>query len=227
MKLFKYLVRIREYQFDKRYNSYLYALKNIMIEIPKHTKALIFDLDGTIANTMQNHFESWRKAVTPHGIEFTTDLFKQLTGKTRTATILKLNELFGTNMDLMEVGKVKGNHFNTLVNSTKEISIVADVVRKYHNILPMSIGTGSTRNGAKKTLEVIEMSHYFDYVITANDITKAKPNPETFLKCALLMGVEPKNCVVFEDGILGMQAAKEAGMMVVNVNDFFKMEYVI
>ena len=52
-----------------------------------------------------------------------------------------------------------------MVNQTKEISIVADVVRKYHNVLPMSIGTGSTRNGAKKTLEVIEMTHFFDIVI--------------------------------------------------------------
>lgn len=198
-----------------------------MIEIPIKAKALIFDLDGTVADTMQNHFESWRKAVTPYGIEFTADLFKSLTGKTRIATILKLNELFGTNMDPVEVGKIKGENFKTLVDFTQEISIVADVVRKYHNILPMSIGTGSTRNGAKKTLEVIKMSHYFDYVVTANDITIPKPDPETFLKCSHLMGVNPKDCVVFEDGILGMQAAKEAGMMVVNVNDYFKMEFVI
>ena len=202
------------------------AEKIIMIEIPKHAKALIFDLDGTVADTMQNHFKAWRKALTPHGIEFTADLFKSLTGKTRIATIKRLNELFGTKMDTVEVGNVKAAHFNTLVNATKEISIVADVVRKYHNILPMSIGTGSTRNGAKKTLEIIEMSHYFDYVITANDISKAKPDPETFLKCALLMGVEPENCVVFEDGILGIEAAKEAGMMVVDVNDYYKMEFV-
>jgi len=203
------------------------AEKIIMIEIPKQAKALIFDLDGTVANTMQNHFKAWRKALTPHGIEFTSDLFKKLTGKTRIATIHKLNELFGTKMDPVKVGKVKAEHFDTLVNGTKEISIVADVVRKYHNVLPMSIGTGSTRNGAKKTLEVIEMSHFFDYVITANDISKAKPDPETFLKCALLMGVEPENCVVFEDGILGIEAAKEAGMMVVDVNDYFKIEFVV
>ena len=71
------------------------------------------------------------------------------------------------------------------------------------------------------------MSHYFDIVITADDILNPKPHPETFLKCAKLMGVSPKDCVVFEDGILGMQAAKEAGMMVVDVNDYFKMEFTI
>jgi len=196
-----------------------------MIEIPKQAKALIFDLDGTVANTMKNHLKSWQEAVSPYGIDFNADLFLSLTGKPRTATILKLNEQFGTNMDPIVVGKVKGSSFNTLVDLTKEISVVADVVRKYHTILPMSIGTGSTKNGAKKTLEVIEMSHYFDFVITSNDITNPKPHPETFLKCAELMKVQPKDCIVFEDGILGIEAAKEAGMMVVDVNDYFKMEF--
>ena len=116
-----------------------------MIEIPKQVKGLIFDLDGTIANTMQNHFLSWREAVVPHGIDFNPELFKSLTGKPREATIMKLNELFGTEMDPYIVGKVKGDTFKKMVNDTKEISVVADVVRKYHTVLPMSIGTGSTR----------------------------------------------------------------------------------
>ena len=198
-----------------------------MIEIPQNTQALIFDLDGTIANTMQNHFLSWRTAVSPFGIDFTAELFKSLTGKPRDATILELNALFGTNMNPSEVGKVKGDTFKKMVHETQEIKVVADVVRKYHTILPMSVGTGSTRNGAKKTLEVIEMSHFFDIVITADDISNPKPHPEAFLKCAELMGVDPKHCVVFEDGILGMQAAKTAGMMVIDVNDYFKMEFKI
>ncbi|WP_299527709.1 HAD family phosphatase [uncultured Lutibacter sp.] len=198
-----------------------------MIKIPKQAKALIFDLDGTVADTMKNHLKSWQEAVSPYGIDFNADLFMSLTGKPRTATILKLNEQFGTNMDPIAVGKVKGASFNTLVDFTKEISVVADVVRKYHTILPMSIGTGSTRNGARKTLEVIEMSHYFDFVITSNDISNPKPHPETFLKCAELMKVHPHNCVVFEDGILGIEAAKEAGMMVIDVNDYYKMEFTI
>lgn len=198
-----------------------------MIEIPQQAKGLIFDLDGTVANTMQNHFTAWRKAVTPYGIDFNANLFRSLTGMPRIATILKLNELFGTNMDTKKVGSVKATHFKTLVDLTEEISVVADVVRKYHTILPMSIGTGSTKLGAKKTLEIIEMQQYFNTVITSDDIEKPKPHPETFLKCANLMGVSPKDCVVFEDGILGIQAAKEAGMMVVDVNDYYKMEFTI
>ena len=196
-----------------------------MIEISPKVKGLIFDLDGTVANTMQNHFIAWRKAVLPYGVDFTGSLFMQLTGMPRIATIEKLNEMFSTAMDPIEVGNIKATHFKTLVDLTEEISVVADVVRKYHTILPMSIGTGSTRSGAQKTLEIVNMQQFFDVVITADDIKNPKPHPETFLKCAELMGVNPKECVVFEDGILGMQAAEKAGMMVIDVNDYFKIEF--
>lgn len=198
-----------------------------MIEIPKQAKALIFDLDGTIANTMQNHFTAWRKAILPYGIDFNAGLFMQLTGMPRKATINKLNDLFGTSMDPNIVGNIKGTHYYEIDHGTKEISVVTDIVRKYHSILPMSIGTGSTKFGAQRTLEVINMESYFDIVITADDIVNPKPHPETFLKCSELMKIKPEDCVVFEDGILGIQAAKEAGMMVIDVNAYYKMEYSI
>jgi len=198
-----------------------------MIEIPKQAKGLIFDLDGTIANTMQHHFIAWRKAVLPYGIDFNANLFMSLTGMPRAATIVKLNELFGTKMNPEDVGAIKSTHFKTLVDLTEEISVIGDVIRKYHTILPMSVGTGSTKSGAKKTLEIVKMNYYFEIVITADDIENPKPHPETFLKCAELMKVHPHECVVFEDGTLGIQAAKEAGMMVVDVNDYYKMEFTI
>ena len=105
-----------------------------MIEIPKQAKALIFDLDGTIANTMQNHFTAWRKAILPYGIDFNAGLFMQLTGMPRKATINKLNELFGTSMDPNIVGNIKGTHYYEIDHGTKEISVVTDIVRKYHSI---------------------------------------------------------------------------------------------
>ncbi|MDP3313837.1 HAD family phosphatase [Lutibacter sp.] len=198
-----------------------------MIEIPKTAKALIFDLDGTVANTMQNHFVAWRKAVLPYGIDFSANLFMQLTGMPQGATIKKLNEMFGTKMRPNEVGAIKSEYFRSGVHLTQEIDVVTNVVRKYHTILPLAIGTGSTKKGAQKTLEVLGMGHYFDFVVTADDVLNFKPHPETFLKCAKLMNVKSQDCVVFEDGILGIQAAEEAGMMVIDVNDYFKMEFTV
>lgn len=196
-----------------------------MIEIPKNAKGLIFDLDGTVANSMQNHFKAWSAAVSPFGINFTGELFLTLTGMPKAATILKLNEIFGTNMDTEEVGAAKAKVYKELVSQTQEIKVVADVVRKYHGKLPMSIGTGSTQIGAHRTLSILGLEEYFNPIITADDVMNFKPAPDTFLKCAELMGVEPKDCVVFEDGILGIQAAESVGMMVVDVNDYFEMKF--
>ena len=198
-----------------------------MIEIASTAKGLIFVLDGTLADTMQNHLTSWRRAVSPFAINFTAELFLSLTGMSRWATIERLNELFGTSMDVKEVGKAKGEYFHELSHLTKEIEVVSNVVRKYHNILPMSIGTGSTGGGAKQSLEITNLKQYFDIIITSDDITRPKPHPETFLKCAELMSVDPKDCVVFEDGILGIQAAKAAGMQVVDVNNYYKVQFTI
>ncbi|MDX1830110.1 MAG: beta-phosphoglucomutase family hydrolase [Lutibacter sp.] len=197
-----------------------------MITIPSNAKGLIFDLDGTIANTMPNHFKAWRKAVSPYGIDFNEELFMSLTGMARTATINKLNQLFNTKMNPEIVGEIKNEYFNLLVSETKEIEVVANVIREFHNKLPMAIGTGSTTEGAKQTLEIIDMQQYFNIVITSDDVVQGKPHPETFLKCAELMQVNPTECVVFEDGILGMKAAKTAGMMVIDINEYFKTEFI-
>jgi beta-phosphoglucomutase family hydrolase len=197
-----------------------------MITIPSNVKGLIFDLDGTIANTMPNHFKAWRHAVSPYGIDFNEELFLSLTGMSKVATINKLNELFGTKMNSQKVGASKDTYFNNLVNQTKEIEVVANVIRAYHKKLPMAIGTGSTTKGAKQTLEIIEMQQYFNIVITSEDVAQCKPHPETFLKCAELMQVNPKDCIVFEDGELGMRAARSAGMMVIDINKYFKTEFI-
>ncbi|SDX63749.1 haloacid dehalogenase superfamily, subfamily IA, variant 3 with third motif having DD or ED/beta-phosphoglucomutase family hydrolase [Lutibacter oricola] len=203
------------------------AYLKIMIKIPSTAKALIFDLDGTLADTMQNHFQAWRRAVSPFGIDFTAELFLSLTGMSRWATIEKLNELYNTSMNVQEVGKLKGEYFHEVSHLTKEIEVVANVVRQYFGVLPMAIGTGSTGGGAKQTLDITNLKQYFDIVITSDDITKPKPHPETFLKCAELMSVDPKDCLIFEDGILGIQAAKTAGMQVIDINDYFKIEFKI
>ena len=113
-----------------------------------------------------------------------------------------------------------------MVNETKEIEVIANVIRKFYKKLPMAIGTGSTIKGVKQTLGIIKMQHYFNIIITSDDVEYGKPHPETFLKCAELMNVNPKDCIVFEDGELGMQAARSARMMVIDVNDYFKTEFI-
>jgi beta-phosphoglucomutase family hydrolase len=193
------------------------------LEINPNAKGLIFDLDGTLADTMPIHFIAWRNAAAKYGVEFTPELFDKLAGIPLYPTVEKINEIFGTHIDPKEMGDIKETEFEANMHLTPEIKVVTDIVRKYHGKLPIAVGTGGSRRLALKTLDIIGLSGYFEVLVTSEDVKHYKPNPETFLKCAEQMGVAPADCEVFEDGILGIQAAQTAGMMVVDVTKYYEV----
>lgn len=193
------------------------------LEINPNAKGLIFDLDGTLADTMPIHFIAWRNAAAKYGVEFTPELFDKLAGIPLYPTVEKINEIFGTHIDPKEMGDIKETEFEANMHLTPEIKVVTDIVRKYHGKLPIAVGTGGSRRLALKTLDIIGLSGYFEVLVTSEDVKHYKPNPETFLKCAEQMGVAPADCEVFEDGILGIQAAHTAGMMVVDVTKYYEV----
>jgi beta-phosphoglucomutase family hydrolase len=193
------------------------------LEVNKKAKGLIFDLDGTLADTMPIHYIAWKNAAARYGIDFSPELFSELAGIPLYPTVVKLNEIFGTNIDPKEMGDLKEAEFERNMHLTPEIKVITDLVRKYHGILPMAVGTGGMRRLAIRTLEIIGMQDYFDVLVTSEDVQNYKPHPETFLKCAELMGVDPVDCEVFEDGILGIKAAETAGMMVVDVTQYYEV----
>lgn len=193
------------------------------LDISPNAKGLIFDLDGTLADTMPIHYIAWKNAAARYGIDFTPELFATLAGIPVYPTVEKLNELFGMNIDPREMGDLKEAEFENNMHLTPEIKIVTDLVRKYHGKIPMAIGTGGSRRLSMKTLGIIGLQDYIDIMVTSEDVENFKPHPETFLKCAELMGIEPRFCEVFEDGILGMQAARTAGMMVVDVTAYYEV----
>ena len=84
----------------------------------------------------------------------------------------------------------------------------------------MTVGTGASRRSAEVQLEALNLTHYFQGLVSADDVDHYKPEPHTFLECARIMGVKPQFCQVFEDGELGIQAAKNAGMIVTDVRPY-------
>ena len=195
--------------------------KNLTIN-PK-AKGLIFDLDGTLADTMPIHYIAWKNAAFKYGINYTPELFIQMAGIPVYPSVEKINQIFGTSIDPKEMGDAKETEFEKNMHLTPEIKVVTDLVREYHGKIPMAVGTGGSRRLSLKTLEIIGLKGYFDILVTSEDVTNFKPHPETFLKCAELMGVAPSDCEVFEDGILGIQAAQTAGMMVTDVTEYYKV----
>lgn len=194
-----------------------------ILEVAPEIKGLIFDLDGTIADTMPIHYVAWRNAAARYGIDFSVELFEKLAGIPLYKTVEKLNELFNKNIDPQEMGDAKEAEYEASMHLAQPIEPVMDVIRQYHGKLPMAVGTGGCRYLSEKVMRIIGVDQYINKLVSADDVGKHKPHPETFLKCAELIGVKPEDCLVFEDGILGMQAAKAAGMQAVNVTDYYEV----
>jgi len=193
------------------------------LDINPRAKGLIFDLDGTIADTMPIHYIAWRNAAARYGIDFSVDLFAQLAGIPLYPTVERLNRLFGKNIDPMEMGDAKELQYEQNMDKIKPIEPVTTLIRKYHGKLPMAVGTGGLKRLALKTLEIVGVDQYIDIVVSSEDVRHYKPHPETFLRCAELMGVDPAACEVFEDGMLGIQAAKDGGMLVTDVTAYYEV----
>ncbi len=188
------------------------------------TKGLIFDLDGTLADTMPIHFKAWQLACQKYGMDMDSSFLKQRMGRPAWEIgrdIIQEYKLEAS-VDHEKLFKDKIEFFKTLQGNIVAVEPVADIVRKFHGKIKMSVGTGSIRESAHRTLDMIGFSEYFDIVITADDVTIHKPHPETFLKCAELMQVDPSNVEVFEDGDLGLEAASKAGMKPIDIRPWIE-----
>lgn len=184
---------------------------------------MIFDLDGTLADTMPYHFEGWKKACIKYGANIDPAFLRKHTGSPGwiiASEIIKKCGLDGT-VTIDQIMEEKLNQFYKVQPNVKPVKPVADIVRKYYRKLPMAVGSGGHREAVIRTLEITGLRKYFDIIVTANDVDNFKPHPETFLKCAELMNVDPAHIEVFEDGDLGIEAARMAGMVATDVRSWY------
>jgi HAD superfamily hydrolase (TIGR01509 family) len=186
-------------------------------------KGLIFDVDGTICDTMPIHYIAWHQTAAEYGIEFTPELFVEVTGIPALQTSQYLKERFNLDFDEVEFTRIKEERYEQNMDKAKPIEPVIKIIRENKGKLPMACGTGGSQYLAWKTLEIAGVKDCFEYVVAAEDVIHHKPFPDTFLKAAELIGVQPFDCEVFEDGQLGLQAAASAGMMFVDVTPFYEV----
>jgi beta-phosphoglucomutase family hydrolase len=206
---------------------YIFAavFKMMKDQIDSTAKALIFDLDGTLSDSLPVHVATWNEVGRRLGFEFDTNMIIEMTGRPTIDFARKIAADFHLKEDPFDIVEMKQEAFRKAVVNLKAVPEVFSIAVDYQGKLPMAIGTGASRRSATVQLQTLGIAHFFDAIVTANDVTRHKPEPETFLRCAELLGVEPKDCHVFEDGVLGIEAARKAGMAVTDVRPFINYGY--
>jgi HAD superfamily hydrolase (TIGR01509 family) len=190
------------------------------IKVDPMAKALIFDLDGTLSDSLPLHVANWNWLGRKYGFTFDLQIVHEMTGMPTIMFARRIVEDYMINATPEEIVELKQKLFRHSAHNLKPVKQVVDIVRRFYGQLPMAIGTGASRRSTEVQLLSLNIGHYFETVVTADDVSRHKPDPETFIRCAELMGVEPKFCQVFEDGILGLEAAEKAGMIVTDVRPF-------
>ena len=186
-------------------------------EINDDIEGLIFDIDGTLVDTMPTHFKACQLACKKHGFEFPLDYFLKKAGRPTLTVFEEFVKDYNISLDGRALGIEKETILETLISEFKPMPIIADTAIHYHGKIKMSLGTGGTEYIATETIKAADLTSYFDIMVSADDVTNFKPHPETFLKCAEKMGVSPEKCLVFEDGQPGIDAAIAAGMQFLDI----------
>ncbi len=189
---------------------------------PAGTAGLIFDCDGTLADTMPVHFLAWNAMLHPHGIPFTEKRFYELGGVPTAQIIEILSRESGvpvSNIDSMV--HTKESHFLSNLHGVLPLEQVVAVARTYRGKLPIAVASGGYRDTITRTLDQLGIRDWFDAMVTAEDTTRHKPEPDVFLEAARQLGVAAEKCVVFEDTDIGLEAARRAGMSGVDVRRWF------
>ncbi len=191
-----------------------------MFTIPPDVSALIFDVDGTLADSMPIHFVAWQQAMQHFGGAITENDFYDMAGVTTKKMISMLNERHRSNVPVDEGAAYKELLYFDLIPKVPPIKPVIDVVLANVGTRPMATASGGRRYVVTQTLTAIGLSHVFDVQVSADDVVKGKPDPEMFLEAARLMHVPPERCLVFEDGDPGIVAAESAKMRYIDVRKF-------
>jgi len=192
--------------------------------------ALIFDMDGTLVDSGQLHEFAWSKTLEKYGIPVDRLLMRSLAGVPTKGTIEILLEKFNISVDatLDEMNDFKEKLVHENMHKYVKPTALIEIAKKYHGVKPMAIGTGAYTQEATTILQLCGLDSYVTVIVGADQVQNPKPAPDTFLRCAELLGIAPKKCVVFEDSKLGLQAAELAGMAGIDVllvhaieNDYF------
>lgn len=187
-------------------------------------KACLFDLDGVVVDTAQFHYAAWKQLANQLGFDLSHEQNEQLKGVSRMESLDIILEIGNVQLDdetKIRLATEKNEHYLALCQQMTPDDVLPGVhtFMDQLNAASIKIGLGSASKNARTILEHIDMLNRFETIVDGTRISKGKPDPETFLLGAQDLGVDPADCVVFEDAVAGIQAAKNGGMVAVGIGD--------
>ncbi len=187
--------------------------------------ALIFDCDGTLADTMPLHWQAWQVIQSRHQFHFPEDRFYSLGGvpSREILTMLKVEQRLEINP--IAIALEKEETYLAMAAEVEPVHAIVEIARAHEGLLPMAVASGGTRKIIHLVLEKMGIRHLFQAVVTSEDVQRQKPAPDIFLEAARQLGVDPARCRGYEDTDLGMEAIRTAGMDAVDVREILKARH--
>ncbi len=188
--------------------------------VPAHIRGLIFDCDGTLADTMPLHWRAWRQVAARHGLRFTEERFYALAGIPSRDILRQLGAEQELRPDPLTVAREKEQAYLALLEQVGPIELVVNVARAQRGRLPLAVASGGSRPIIERVLDHLGIRSWFAAVVTNEDVVRQKPAPDIFLEAARRLGVAPQDCRAYEDAELGLAAIRAAGMEAVDVREW-------
>ncbi|MES2378286.1 MAG: HAD family phosphatase [Bacteroidota bacterium] len=184
-----------------------------------HYKAFLYDCDGTLADNMPVHALTYIQVAKDKGVTITGEIIDEFAGLPVPAVVREINKRYDVDLDPEEFAEIRLKlYHDEYINKLLPVDHVVDHLKAHVGKVRIAVVSGGTRDAVEKTLKVLGIADLVETLVCAGETPRGKPFPDPFLAAAEKLGIDPKDCLVFEDGDPGVQSAIAAGMDAIRID---------